>query len=376
MHQVSQTGTPLLAFVLILLLKLPSPIASLDDAFHDQLVTYLNPDEPHIQDGQTLLKMLYIQNRVQVYCQRPTALTLWNVFQSNRLRLHIAAGGDYSQYKGATVREIYEAHRQRNECYEGKPLWILGEEQRIISLPTHSHACYGIFTDQPFALTLEIVSCDLERVAQFTFGLVLWLSCPHLADSLICFYCSAAALGAHLAGVIVVSAALMTSGGERPLRLRPLKGSFKQVLEERPIVMALALLGGAWSLQSTCQKFCFLWRRSILRRLHRRLLRITAYWLILTASDHRGFGWTIVWLLLPWPELWRLVRWLRSQYVRHRRRFVPPKARVLLSEDEFQAQSAYETHRAVGDFRDILRQDPPTWQQVSQLQQPQISPGF
>ncbi|XP_052837296.1 uncharacterized protein LOC128253142 isoform X2 [Drosophila gunungcola] len=361
---------PLLAFVLIVLHQVPS-IASLFDAFQDQLVTYLRPDEPHIQDGQTLLKMLYVQNRVHVYCQRPAAPTVWNVFRSSRLHLQIAAGGEYSQYKGATVQEVYQAHRERTECYEGKPLGLSAQEHRIVSLAAHSHACYGIYTDHPFVLTLVVVSCDLERVAQFSFGFVLWLSSPHLADSLLCLYCSAAALGAHLAGVVVVGIALLASGDGRPLRLRPLKGNFKQVLEEKPTVMALALVGGAWALQSTCQRFSSLWRRPLLRCLHRRLLRITAYWLILTASDHRGFGWVCLSVLLPWPELWWLLRWLRTQYVRHQRRLVPPKARPLLSEEEFQARSRLETLRAVRDLRDTLRQNPPSWQLVSQLQQPQ-----
>ncbi|XP_017115191.1 uncharacterized protein LOC108137797 isoform X2 [Drosophila elegans] len=340
---------PLLASVLIVLHQVPST-ASLFDAFQDQLVTYLRPDEPHIQDGQTLLKMLYVQNRVHVYCQRPVALTVWNVFRSSRLHLQIAAGAEYSQYKGATVQEVYQAHDKRTECYEGKPLGLSAEEHRMVTLAAHSHGCYGIYTDHPFVLTLKVVRCDLERVAQFTFGFVLWLSCPHLADSLLCLYCSAAALGAHLAGVVVVGIALLASGGGRPLRLSPLKGNFKQVLEEKPTVMVLALVGGAWALQSTCQRFSSLWRRPLLRCLHRRLLRITAYWLILTASDHRGFGWVCLTVMLPWPELWWLLRWLRTQYVRHQRRFVPPKASSLLSEEE--------ELRAEGDLRDTVRQQP------------------
>ncbi|XP_017012661.2 uncharacterized protein [Drosophila takahashii] len=306
--------TLLLFFVLIGLLT-PSPsIASWNDGFHEHLATYLRPGEPHIQDGQMLLNMLYMHNQVQVFCQRPTPLTWWNVFQSNRLRLQIAAGGDYSQYKGATIREIFQAHRLLNECYEGKPLGSSAAEQRIIPMTAHEHVCYGIYTNEPFVLTLEEISCDLERMAQFTFALVLWLSCPHLADSLLGFYCSAATVGAHLAGVAVVGITLVSSNSERSLELRTLKENFKEVLQERPTVMTLSLVFGAWLLQSACQRFYYLWRRSLLRRLHHRFLRITSYWLILSASDDRTFGWICISLLIPWPELWWLMRWLRIKY--------------------------------------------------------------
>ncbi|XP_017046375.1 uncharacterized protein LOC108091575 [Drosophila ficusphila] len=359
---------PLIVLVLVGVLQACSPVDSLYESFHEQLVTYLRPGEPHIQDGHTLLNMLYVQEQLQVYCQRPTALSLRNVFQSSRLRLQIAAGGAYSQYKGATVREVHEARRQRNECFEGKPLVAAGGEQRIVQFPAHSHVCYGIHTDEPFALTLEVVAWDPERLAQFAFGLVLWLSSPLVADSLLSLYCSAAALGAHLAGVGVVAAAMLGSGGGRPLRLEPLKGNFKQVLEERPTLVALALVGGAWSLQSACQRTSFLWRCSLLRRLHYRLLRTTSYWLICTASDHSDFGRTCVLVLLPWPELWWLMNWLKGICAR--------KTRLRTGKEQLHSQEGCQRQRAMGDSQDFLGRHPTSWRQDAQLVQPQISTRF
>ncbi|EDW88898.1 uncharacterized protein LOC6528119 [Drosophila yakuba] len=317
-------SAPLLAFVILGLFNAASSFVSWTEAFHEQQATYLRPGEPHIHDAQTLLNMLYVHNQIQVYCQPPMELTMWNVFQSNRLRLQIAADGDYSQYKGATVREVHQAVRQLDECHEGKPLGHSTEEPRIVTMATHDHACYGIYTVEPFVLTLEVISCDLERVTQFTFGLVLWLSCPLLADSLLAFYCSAASLGAHLAGVLAVAAALMSSDRERHLRLGTLKVNFKLVLKERPTATTLALIGGAWLLKSACQRFSFLWRRTLFRRLHHRLLRATSYWLIFTASDHRGFGWTCLMLLIPWPELLSLISWLNTQCARYQRCCLKP----------------------------------------------------
>ncbi|EDV57898.1 uncharacterized protein LOC6540787 [Drosophila erecta] len=314
---------PLLALLILGLFNAAASFVSWNDAFYEQQATYLRPGEPHIQDGHTMLNMQYVHNQIQVYCQPPTALTMWNVFQSNRLLLQITAGGDYSQYTGATVREVHQALRQLNEYHEGKPLWHSADEPRIVPMATYDHACYGIYTDEPFVVTLEVISCDLERVTQFTFGLVLWLSCPLLADSLLAFYCSAAALGAHLAGVLAVAAALMSSDRERLPRLGTLKVNFKLVLKERPTVITMALVGGAWLVKSACQRFCFLWRRTLVRRLHARLLRGTSYWLILTASDHRGFGWTCLVLLIPWPELLSLISWL-NKLACYRRCFFKP----------------------------------------------------
>ncbi|XP_017062964.1 uncharacterized protein LOC108102466 [Drosophila eugracilis] len=332
--------TALEASVFLVLANAPSSLARPENDFSDHLATYLRPGEPHFQNGETLFNMLYIHNKVQVFCQRPTMPTLLNVFQSRRLSLQIATDKDYSQYKGSTVREVFQAHQQLNECYEGKPLGSQAEETRIIPMAAHIHACYGIYTISSFTITLEVICCDPERVAQFTFGLVLWLSCPHLADSLLGFYCSAAALGAHLAGVAVVGVALLATSGGQPLRIVTLKGNFKQVLQERPTVMTLALLGGAWLLQSTCQRYSFLWRRYFIRRVHHRLLRIISYWLIFTASEYKSFGWSCLFLLITWPELWCLMRWLSSQYQTYKLRFMAP-----------QTQAGFETQRVLRAFR-------------------------
>ncbi|XP_039154514.1 uncharacterized protein LOC27208021 [Drosophila simulans] len=319
---------PLLALVILGLNNAASSFVGWDNAFYEQQAMYMRPGEPHIQEGQTLLNMLYVQNQIQVYCQPPTEFSMWNVFQSNRLRLQIAAGGGYSQYRGATVREVYHAHSQQDECHEGKPLGHSAEEARIIPMPTYDHSCYGIYTSKPFVLTLEVISFDLERVTQFTFGIVLWVSCPLLADSLLFFYCSAAALGAHLAGLLAVAATLMASDGERYLRPGTLKVNFKLVLNERPIVITLALVGGAWLLKSASQRCSFLWRRTLFRRLHHRFLRATSYWLILTASDHRCFGMTCLMLLIPWPELLTVLRWLKTIYACYKRGSVEPTVQV------------------------------------------------
>lgn len=286
------------------------------DPFQDQLVTYLRPDEPHVQAGQSVLQSLYIHNKVHVFCKVATPKTMWNVFQSSRLLLQMPAGGDYKQYKAQTAKEVNQAHRQLKENFEGKPMGLGTREHRIIPLSAHSDNCYGIYTDSQFVLALEVSSCDWERVAQFTFGVVLWISCPLLADSLLWAYCSAAALGAHLAGVVVVFGAVLASGGERSLaRLCPLKGNFKQVFEERPTLVTLTLVIGAWIVQAGCRKCYVLWQYPIIRNVHCRLLRTVSYCLILTASDYRGFGRVCLCLLFPWPEVWWLLLYLRSVLV-------------------------------------------------------------
>lgn len=333
---------PLLAFVILGLNNAASSFVNWDNVFYEQQATYLRPGEPHIQEGQTLLNMLYVNNQVQVYCQPPTAFSMWNVFQSNRLRLQIAAGEDYTQYKGATVREVHHAHSQLDECHEGKPLGHSAvDEPRIVPMATYEHSCYGIYTSKPFVLTLEVISFDLERVSQFTFGIVLWLSCPLLADSLLFFYCSAAALGAHLAGLLAVAATLMASDGERYLRLGTLKVNFKLVLNERPTVITLALVSGAWLLKSASQRCSFLWRCTLFRRLHHRLLKGTSYLLILTASDHRGFGMTCLMLLMPWPELLTVIRWLKTLYACYKRGSVKPMVQVEIENQDVPYQDSY-----------------------------------
>ncbi|XP_017032880.1 uncharacterized protein [Drosophila kikkawai] len=281
-------------------------------------VTFLRPNEPHVQDVQTMLQMLYVHNKVHVFCKEATPPSLWNVFQSSRLRLQIPAAEDYKQYKAESIKAVHQAHYGVMEDFEGKPMGLGTNKHRIISLSAHNDACYGIYTNSEFALTLEVNSCDIERVAQFIFGFVLWICCPLLTNSLLWVYCTAAALGAHLAGVVVVFGAVLASGEERSFaRLCPLKANFKQVYEERPTLVSLMLLVGAWIVYGGSKKGRLLWRYRIIRTLHCRLLRGVAYYLILNASDYRDFGRSCVVVLLVWPEVWQLMNFLRSQYMQY-----------------------------------------------------------
>ncbi|EDW63586.1 uncharacterized protein Dvir_GJ12260 [Drosophila virilis] len=344
------------------------------EKFNEQLVTYLHAGKPQVQDALTLLQTVYSQNRIHIYCRRDQPLRLHNIFQSNRLQLITKAPNvDYVQYRAATAQGVYEAHLQRRECHEGKLLAAGVQQVRYITLPAHAHACYGIYTDQAYNLTLLQVRCDRERVARFVLGLGLWLAetFTPLGETIFCLYAVAIALGIHLASVGAVCLVLLSRGDRKLNYLRPVGANFKLVLEQHPTGVLLALIGGGWLLFNACRQHRDLWQHRKVRRFHCRLLRLLAYVLIGGASNHPRFGWYCVCLLLPWPELYWLLCWLRREAVKIQRQVLPPQPRRLLSEREFLAQAGYETHRALGNMRQRLRVASPSWEQLAQLQAPQ-----
>ncbi|XP_023175006.2 uncharacterized protein LOC111602246 [Drosophila hydei] len=349
-----------------------------NDLFAEQLngqqVTYLHTGIPHVQDALTVLQTLYSQNRVHIYCRRDQPLRLRNIFQSNRLQLiSKAANTEYIQYRASTAQGVYDAHKQRRECYEGK--FLAGRAKRVhyISLSAHAHSCYGIYTDQAYNLTLLQERCDKERLVRFMLGVGLWVieATTIVGESLICVYCVAAVMGIHLASVVVVCVALMCHGDHKMRSIQPLSTNFKLVLEQFPTSVAVSLVAGAFMLVNACQDYQDMWTQRWVRRAHCRFLRLLAYLLILGASNDAKFGWICVSLLLPWPELWWVLQWIQLKFIKLQRKVMPPMPRNLLSEREFEAQAGYETQRALSEMRQRLRATAPDWEQLAQLQAPQ-----
>ncbi|XP_017854547.1 uncharacterized protein LOC108607941 [Drosophila busckii] len=358
-------------YPLLLLLLVHWGTALPVDHANERLISYLRVNESHIEGALTRLQRFYGQNRVHIYCRRDEPLELRNIFQSNRLRLlMMQPNAEFKQYRAATAQGVYRAHEQGRECHEGKLLAAATKRMHYISLPAHAHACYGIYTQQAFNLTLLQLQLDEERVAQFVLGLVLWFAAPLCGQYLMCCYCVAVVLGVHLASLVVVFMAVLCAGELRLNSLRPMGGNLKLVLERQPSLVALTLVAGALLLLRLCERHCRLWRHERVRRAHCRLLRFFSYALIYGASDHARFGYFCIAMLLPWPELWWLLRWLRLQGKWLQRRVLPPQTRRLLSAVEFHNQVGYETQCALLDLRQRLRNEPPSWEQMAQMQQP------
>ncbi|KAM8716622.1 hypothetical protein ACLKA7_003494 [Drosophila subpalustris] len=361
----------MLELVLMQLLLISSSSFGHREQFNEQLVGYLDANKTHVQEALTLMQSIYSRNCVHIYCQNDQRLQLGNIFQSNRLQLiTMEPNVKYIQYKGTTAQAVHRAHLQGDECHEGKLISGRSNQVHYIALPSHSQACYGIYTDQAYNLTLLQMRCDGERVARFALGLGLWMTASTVGESQILCYFVAILLGVHLARLGVVSAALLFSGDLQLKGLQPLGDNFKLLLEQNPTSVSLALVAGAWLLVRCYQRYRSLWRYQLVRSAHFRLLRLLSYYLILGASEHAKFGWSCVSLLLPWPELGWVIHWLRLQSVRVKRECFPPGVRRLLSEEEFQAQAHFETHRALGDLRQRLKNQSPMWEQVAQLRAP------
>lgn len=361
-------------YLLLLLLLLPLQSQQMEESNEHQ-VTYLQVGRTHTRDELSLLQSWYTPNMVHIYCRRDQRLRWSNIFQSNRLQLWIARSKDpqaleYKQYRASTPRGVQRAHAEEEECHEGKLLACRTREMRTVTLPAHAHACYGIYTDRAYNLTLLQVSCDKERVVRFGLGLLIWATSPWLWQSLISCYVLALVLGVYSTAFGLVCAALLAAGDHQLQALRPLGGNFKLLLEQYPSAVILALIAGAWLSLRTCQNNKRLWSYRFVRLAYYRFLRFIAYILIFSASDNRSFGIFCLVLLLPWPELWWFLRWFRLQCVKMQRCVLPPTARRYMSSEEFQVQSNFETQRALSDLRQRLQAIPPRWEHMAQLYEP------
>lgn len=359
-------------FSLLLLLLLASQVAPINQKeINEHHVTYLHVGKPETRDAMTLLQSIYTRNMVHIYCRRDQRMRWSNIFQSNRLQLWINDPKmEYKQYKGNTPKEVYHANQREQQCHEGKLLADNKRQLRSISLSAHSHSCYGIYTDRAYNLTLQQQSCDKERLARFLIGLTVWSVAPMLSDSLISYYVLASVLGVHLTALGLVCIALFLAGDRQLQALQPIGGNFKLILEQYPTAVALTLLAGAWLWLRICQRNRGLWRHQFVRRFNFRTTRVISYLFILGASDSRNFGIFCIILLLPWPEIWWITCWCRTQCVRVQRKVLPPSPRQLLNDEEFQVQVNYETQRAMGDLRQRLLHTSPSWEQMAQLRAP------
>lgn len=359
-------------FFSILLLLLATKMEPIQQKETDEYqVTYLHVGKPETQDALTLLQSIYTRNMVHIYCRRDQRLRWSNIFQSNRLQLWIDDPKmEYKQYKGNTPKEVYQAKVCEQQCHEGKLLASNSKKLRTITLSAHSHSCYGIYTNRAYNLTLQQQTCDKERLARFLIGLTVWSVAPMVKDSLISWYVLASVLGVHFNALLMICVSLQVAGDNQLKALHPIGSNFKLILEQYPSAVALILVAGAWTWLRTCQCNKGLWRHQFVRRANYRLTRFISYLFILGASDNRNFGFLCLVFLLPWPELWWITCWCKTQCIKVQRKLLPPSPRRLLNNEEFQVQINYETQRAMGDLRQRLQHTSPSWEQMGQLRAP------
>ncbi|XP_060666688.1 nuclear envelope integral membrane protein 1 [Drosophila nasuta] len=343
--------------------------------FHDQpieqMVIYLQPDEIHVQDALSMIQSIYTKNGVHIYCHNEDSLKIGNIFQTIMLQLITKEpNAKYAQYKAATPLGVHQAHLEGRECHEGKLMSGRTKTVHYVSLPAHAAACYGIYTDEAYNLTMLKYPDDGERSTWFVLGLMLWLSASLMRQNFSSCYVVAVALGLHFTGWGIVCGALILAGDYGMKSLQPVSTNFKLVLERYPTSVALILVFAAWLMFKLCEAYQTLWRFKYVQQAYFRLLRGIAYYLIFNASDHKYFGWICVAMLLPQPELYRFVKRLRDETIRARRTWFPPRARTLLTEEEFEAQTRLETRRALSQLRQQVHETSPSWEQMAHLQTP------
>jgi len=361
----------MLVLVVIQLMLTSGSYSLTQEQFNEQQVIYLQVNNKHVQHPLTLIQSIYSRN-LHIYCRNEQRMQLANIFQSNCLQLITEEpNAKYIQYKESTAHAVYRSYLQGDECHEGKLMCGRTKQVHYISLPAHSQACYGIFTNQAYNLTLLQKQYDEVCVGRFTLGIILWMTASQVGECLVLCYTVAIALGVYLASLGVVCLGLLFAGDLQLKSLQPLGANFKLLLEGNTTIVTLALVGGVWVLVKFYQQYRSLRRYRLIRCVHFRAMRLLSYALIRYSSDHQYFGWICVSLLLPWPELYWLIHWLRIQGVKIKRICFPPHLRRLLSEQEFEAQSAFETQRVLKDLRERLYSQSPKWEQVAQLHAPQ-----
>ncbi|KAH8376658.1 hypothetical protein KR093_000664, partial [Drosophila rubida] len=357
--------------VLYLLLATSSCYGLFRGQFNEQMVNYLTDGTPHVQEAMSMIQSIYSKNDVHIYCRNGDPLKMHNVFQSVVLHLSMEPGTKYSQYRAGTPQAVHQAYLDGEECHEGKLLSGAAKKLHYIRLPSHAEACYGIYTNDAYNLTMQQYVHDGERSTWFGLGLVLWMAASLLSQ---CHsFCNLAAitLAVHFAGLAIICAALMWAGDYRLKSLQPVGLNFKLVLESHTTMVALTLVFAAWLQYKILQANQSVWRLKSVQVGFHRLMKLIAYGLVLYASDHKYFGWICVGLMLPQPELFWVFKRLRDETVRTRRAWFPPRGRNLLTDEEFEAQTRLETRRALSNLRQQVQgESPPRWEQMANLQSP------
>lgn len=145
---------------------------------------------------------------LRIFCYAGQAAQLQHAFRTVRLRLRIADGEHFAQYKGATPAAVRSAYEAKRSLFSWSHLLGAagnsGAGRSEIRVAAFNSTCVGIETAQPYTVRLHLVRLDLVRLAAFAAGVALFCSAHRLTRMPFFYYSSGVGLGVTLSVFLVV----------------------------------------------------------------------------------------------------------------------------------------------------------------------------
>ncbi|EDV46395.1 nuclear envelope integral membrane protein 1 [Drosophila erecta] len=362
-------GLILLAVAVISTLGAPRNLASSDTAFLTP-GTYINATQ-NVHGLKTL----------RTYCYPGKRLSVTSLFETMKFILAIE-GDDYAQYGGKTPEEVLEHYEEQQSLFS---ITLFAQKRHRVLLSPFEQQCIGIFSRQPYTVTLKSIPLDLWRLALFSVGMLIFWSARRLAKNALFYYLAGIAIGicASLLVVIYLAAKLFP---RRPMMYGVLIGGWtigfyvlKQLADNLRLILLTYRDYLVWYLMVTgLISFLVCYRigppknpRS--QNIIMWVLQAIGGVLVYFSSWHTSalvFIMVLLFVAYYFPR-----SWARQVKIMYRRRF-PPKRR-LLTQEEFQLQTVIETSKSLADLRKFVNSpECKQWTVMSNLSNPMRFASF
>nr|XP_016924245.1 nuclear envelope integral membrane protein 1 [Drosophila suzukii] len=343
----------------------------------------LDADTAFLTPGTTInvTENAYGSKTLRTYCYPGKRYSVLNLFETVEFLLAIGSE-DYAQYGGKSPAEVLEHYNEQRSLFS---ITLFSQKRQRIQLSPFEQQCIGISSRQPYSVILNTIQLDLWRFVQFSVGLLAFWSARRLAKNSAFYYLAGVVVGicASLLVVIYLAAKLFP---RRPMMYGVLIGGWtigfyvlKQLADNLRLILLTYRDHVVWYLVVTgLISFLICYRigppknpRS--QNIIMWVLQAMGGVLVYFSSWHTSaliFIMVVAFVAHYFPPSW--VRYAKMMY---RRRF-PPKRR-LLTQEEYQQQTAIETSKSLSELRKFVNSpECKQWTVISNLRNPMRFASF
>ncbi|EDX01945.1 nuclear envelope integral membrane protein 1 [Drosophila yakuba] len=324
---------------------------------------------------------VYGSNTLRTYCYPGKRLSVVSLFETMEFILAIGSD-DYAQYGGRTPEEVLQHYEEQQSLFS---ITLFAQKRQRLQLSPFEQQCIGISSRQPYTVILNTIPLDLWRLALFSAGMLTFWSARRLAKNSVFYYLAGIVIGicASLLVVIYLAAKLFP---RRPIMYGVLIGGWtigfyvlKQLADNLRLILLTYRDQLVWYLVVTgLISFLVCYRigppknpRS--QNIIMWVLQAMGVVLVYFSSWHTSalvFITVLVFVAHYFPR-----SWARQAKIMYRRRF-PPKRR-LLTQEEYQLQTAIETSKSLTDLRKFVNSpECKQWAVMSNLRNPMRFASF
>ncbi|XP_017065231.1 nuclear envelope integral membrane protein 1 [Drosophila eugracilis] len=324
---------------------------------------------------------IYGSNTLRTYCYPGKRYSVLNLFETVEFVLAID-NEDYAQYGGKTPDEVQEHYNEQRSLFS---ITLFSQKRQRIQLSPFDQQCIGISSRQPYSVILNTIQLDLWRFVQFSLGFLTFWSARRLAKNSVFYYLAGVIIGicASLLVVIYLAAKLFP---RRPMMYGVLIGGWtigfyvlKQLADNLRLILLTYRDHVVWYLVVTgLISFLICYRigppknpRS--QNIIMWVLQAMGGVLVYFSSWHTSaliFLMVVAFLAHYFPR-----SWMHYAKMMYRRRF--PTKRRLLTQEEYQEQTAIETSKSLSELRKFVNSpECRQWSVMSNLRNPMRFASF